>query len=66
MAFCISARVEPSLEFEHDLPLAADGGVLTNESLKLEKKYGSPGISQMSPGSVSNIGESHSSMDSCR
>jgi NADPH-dependent 2,4-dienoyl-CoA reductase/sulfur reductase-like enzyme len=30
--------VAPSLKFEHDLPLAADGGVLTDESLRARNK----------------------------
>ena len=30
----LGVGVEPSLKFEHDLPLAADGGVLTDESLR--------------------------------
>jgi NADH dehydrogenase FAD-containing subunit len=34
----LGVGVEPSLKFEHDLPLAADGGVLTDESLRARKK----------------------------
>jgi NADPH-dependent 2,4-dienoyl-CoA reductase/sulfur reductase-like enzyme len=30
--------VEPSLKFEHDLPLAADGGVLTDKSLRARNR----------------------------
>lgn len=30
----LGVGVEPSLKFEHDLPLAADGGVLTDKSLR--------------------------------
>jgi apoptosis-inducing factor 3 len=30
----LGVGVEPSLKFEHDLPLAADGGILTDESLR--------------------------------
>ena len=47
--------VEPSLKFEHDLPLAADGGVLTDQSLRAKTKYGSPAIWQMLQGFVSNM-----------
>jgi apoptosis-inducing factor 3 len=34
----LGVGVEPSLKFEHDLPLAADGGVLTDESLRARDK----------------------------
>jgi apoptosis-inducing factor 3 len=34
----LGVGVEPSLNFEHDLPLAADGGVLTDESLRARDK----------------------------
>jgi 3-phenylpropionate/trans-cinnamate dioxygenase ferredoxin reductase subunit len=30
--------VEPSLKFEHDLPLAADGGVLADKSLRARNR----------------------------
>jgi len=34
----LGVGVEPSLKFDHDLPLAADGGVLTDESLRARNK----------------------------
>jgi NADPH-dependent 2,4-dienoyl-CoA reductase/sulfur reductase-like enzyme/nitrite reductase/ring-hydroxylating ferredoxin subunit len=34
----LGVGVEPSLKFQHDLPLAADGGVLTDESLRARDK----------------------------
>jgi apoptosis-inducing factor 3 len=34
----LGVGVEPSLKFEHDLPLAADGGVLTDPSLRAGDK----------------------------
>jgi NADPH-dependent 2,4-dienoyl-CoA reductase/sulfur reductase-like enzyme len=34
----LSVGVEPSLKFEHDLPLAADGGVMADESLSAKDK----------------------------
>jgi NADPH-dependent 2,4-dienoyl-CoA reductase/sulfur reductase-like enzyme len=34
----LGVGVEPDLKFEHDLPLAADGGVLTEESLRARDK----------------------------
>jgi len=34
----LGVGVEPSLKFDHDLPLAADGGVLTDESLRAKNK----------------------------
>jgi apoptosis-inducing factor 3 len=34
----LGVGVEPSLNFEHDLPLSADGGVLTDESLRARDK----------------------------
>jgi NADPH-dependent 2,4-dienoyl-CoA reductase/sulfur reductase-like enzyme len=34
----LGVGVKPSLKFEHDLPLAADGGVLTDESLRAGDK----------------------------
>jgi apoptosis-inducing factor 3 len=34
----LGVGVEPSLKFEHDLPLAADGGILTDQSLRARGK----------------------------
>ena len=34
----LGVGVEPSLKFEHDLPLATDGGVLTDEPLRARNK----------------------------